>query len=167
MARRFELFPHERGANVSSAIYGLILGASVIAAAGADHPRQAGLVEIYLCVTALVFYLAHVYARVIGAWIEGEAPTWPAIRGGLRRERPMIGAQLLPALFLLLGALGAIGGRAAITLAVAAALTELMFGVTLACWRAKATPGQFAASLAVAGVFAIIIVLLKIFVHHG
>jgi hypothetical protein len=162
---RIELFPHERGANVASGIYGLVLGASVIAAAGSDHPRQAGVVEIYLCVTALVFYTAHVYARVIGSWIEGEVPTWPAIRHQLRRERPMVGAQLLPALFLLLGAIGVIGGRAAITLAVAVALTELMIGVTFACWRAEATPGQLAASLGVAGLFAIVVILLKVFVH--
>jgi hypothetical protein len=162
---RFEIFPHERGANVASGIYGLVLGASVIAAAGADHPRQAGLVEIYLCVTALIFYLAHVYARVIGAWIEGEAPTWPAIRHGLRRERPMIGAQLLPALALLLGAIGVIGGRAAITLAVIVALTELMVGVTFACWRAQATPIQLALSVGVAGGFAIVVILLKVFIH--
>jgi hypothetical protein len=50
--------PHEVRSNVAGAIYGVILGSSIIAAAGADHPRQAGLVEIYLCVTALVFYLA-------------------------------------------------------------------------------------------------------------
>src|ERR1700754_5019867 len=96
--------PHEVRRNVAGAIYGLVLGASVIAAAGADHPRQAGLVEIYLCVTALVFYSAHVYARVIGTWIEGEPPSWPAIRQELRRERPMLTGQFLPALILLLGA---------------------------------------------------------------
>jgi hypothetical protein len=164
---RFELFPHERGANVTGAIYGLILGSSVIAAAGADHPRQAGLVEIYLCVTALVFYLAHVYARVIGTWIEGDPPSWAAIRAELRRERPMIGAQVLPALVLLLGVIGVFGGRTAITLAVIVSLTELMLGVAFACWRAKATPAQLAISIGVAGFFAIVVIALKVFVHHG
>ncbi|HEY0279258.1 MAG TPA: hypothetical protein VGC32_13410 [Solirubrobacterales bacterium] len=38
--------PHEVRRNVAGAIYGVILGSSIIAAAGADHPRQAGLVEI-------------------------------------------------------------------------------------------------------------------------
>jgi hypothetical protein len=163
---RLDLFPHRRGANVAGAIYGLVLGSSVIAAAGADHPRQAGLVEIYLCVTALVFYLAHVYARVIGVWIEGAAaPTWPAVREELRRERPMVVAQLLPALLLLLGAIGAIPGGAAISLAVGVALAELMAGVSFACWRAGANPNQLVLSLGTAGFFAIVVVALKVFVH--
>jgi hypothetical protein len=34
---------HQR---LRGAIYGLVLGSSIIAAASADHPRQAGLVEM-------------------------------------------------------------------------------------------------------------------------
>lgn len=151
--------------NVAAAIYGLILGSSVIVAAATDHPRQAGLVEIYLCVTAVVFYLAHAYARVIGRWIEGEAPTAAAIRQQLHRERPMVAAQLLPALLLLLGAVGLVPGRAAITLAFIAALAELMAGVSYACLRARATPRQATLSIGTAALFATIVILLKVFVH--
>src|SRR6201996_232591 len=139
-----DLLPHRVRRNVAGAIYGLILGSSIIAAAGADHPRQAGLVEIYLCVTALVFYLAHVYAGVIGAWIEGEPPSTGGVRRQLAREWPMVGAQLLPAAALLLGAVAPIPGRAAITLAMAVALTELLTGVVLACRRVGATRTQAA-----------------------
>jgi hypothetical protein len=151
--------------NVAGAIYGLILGSSVIVAAATDHPRQVGLVEVYLCVTAVVFYLAHVYARVIGLWIEGEPPTLAAIRHELHRERPMVAAQLLPALLLLLGVVGILGGRVAITLAFVAALAELMAGVSYACIRAQATPRQAAFSIGTAALFATIVILLKIFVH--
>lgn len=150
---------------MAGAIYGLILGSSIIAAAGADHPRQAGLVEIYLCVTAFVFYLAHVYAGVIGSWIEGEHPSAQRVREELKREQPMVGAQLLPAVVLLLGALGLISGRAAITVALGTALAELMIGVVLACRRVGATRMQATVSISVGALFAVIIVLLKIFVH--
>ncbi len=163
---RPRLFPHEVRRNVAGAIYGLVLGASIIAASSADHPRQAGLVEIYLCVTAVVFYLAHVYAGVIGTWIEGEPPSAAMVRHQLRRERPMLGAQVLPALLLLLGPLGVLSGRAAITSALVVALAELMLGVCVACRRAKATPGQAALSILVAALFAAVVIGLKIFVHH-
>lgn len=163
--RRWNVLPHQSPRNVAGAIYGLVLGSSIIAAASADHPRQAGLVEIYLCVTAVVFYLAHVYARVIGGWIEGESPSFAAVRQELRQEWPMVSAQLLPAALLLLGALGLIDGRNAITLALAVALAELLAGVAYACWKAHATARQAFASLVAAAAFAVVVVLLKIFVH--
>jgi hypothetical protein len=162
---RWKVLPHQAPRNVAGAIYGLVLGSSIIAAASADHPRQAGIVEIYLCVTAVVFYLAHVYARVIGGWIEGEAPSSAAVRQELRQEWPMVSAQLLPAALLLLGALGLIDGRSAITLALAAALFELLAGVAYACWKARATAGQALASIATAAVFAVVVIVLKVFVH--
>jgi hypothetical protein len=164
-SKRSGFLPHQVQRNVAGAIYGLILGASIIAAAGADHPRQAGLVEIYLCVTALVFYLAHVYAGVIGSWIEGEVPSARRVRHELKRERPMIGAQLLPAAVLLAGALGLISGRAAITIALGTALAELMIGVVLACRRVGASRLQATISISTGAFFALIIILLKIFVH--
>jgi hypothetical protein len=159
------LLPHQLRRNVAGAIYGLILGSSIIAAAGADHPRQAGLVEAYLCVTALVFYLAHVYARVLASWIEGEAPSTRRVRRELGREWPMVSAQLLPAAVLLLGALGLISGRAAISVAIGVALAELMFAVVLACRKAGATRLQATVSISAGALFALVVILLKVFVH--
>ncbi len=157
--------PNQVRRNVAGAIYGLILGSSIIAAAGADHPRQAGLVEIYLCVTALVFYLAHVYAGVLGSWIEGEVPSALRVRRRLRREWPMVSVQVFPAAILLAGAIGLISGRAAITVAMGVALAELMVGVVLACRKAGATRTQAAISISAGATFALIVIFLKVFVH--
>lgn len=162
---RFRFLPHRLPRNVHVGIYGLILGASIIAGTSAEHPGKPWIVEIYLCVTAVVFFLAHVYARVIGRWIEGEAPEAPAVREELREEWPMISAQLLPAALLLLGALGVIGGETAVTLALAIAFGGLFIGVGYACWRASAAPRQTVASLVVAMLFAAVIILLKTLVH--
>jgi hypothetical protein len=122
-------------------------------------------VEIYLCVTALVFYLAHVYARVIGSWIEGGAPSAKSVRLELQQESPMVGAQLLPAGILLAGILGLIAPASAITAALALALAEVLVAVLYAARRAQATTAQAAASVIVALAFAVVIILLKIFVH--
>jgi len=157
--------PHRTSRNVSGAIYGLILGASIIAASSVDHADQPGVVEIYLCVTAVVFFLAHVYARVIGRWIEGEPPTAEAVVGELRWEWPMVAAQAAPAAVLLVGALGPIDPSAAITIALGVALVELFLAVGYACRQAKASRSQVLISGTAAALFAIVIVLLKILVH--
>jgi hypothetical protein len=162
---RFRPLPHQLPRNVHAGIYGLILGASIIAGASAEHPGKPGIVEIYLCVTAVVFFLAHVYARVIGRWIEGEVPQAVTVRDELREEWPMISAQLLPAVLLLLGALSVLRSETAVTLALAVAFGELFVGVGYACWRANAAPRQTVASLVVAMLFAGVIILLKILVH--
>ena len=157
--------PYKTSSNVSGAIYGLILGASIIAASSVDHADQPGVVEIYLCVTAVVFYLAHVYARVIGRWIEGEPPTAEAVMRELRWEWPMVAAQAAPVLVLLIGVLGLIDPGNAISIALAVALVELFLAVGYACRQAKASRSQVMISGATAAVFAIAIVLLKILVH--
>lgn len=157
--------PHQTPSNVSAAIYGLILGSSIIAASSVDHADQPGVVEIYLCVTALVFFLAHVYARVIGRWIEGEAPTVEAVVREIRWEWPMVASQAAPALVLLLGVLGLIDPSTAITLALGVAIAELFLAVGFACRQAKATTPQVIASGTAAALFAVTIVLLKILVH--
>lgn len=162
---RFRPLPHQLPRNVSAGIYGLILGSSLIAVGSAEHPGKPGIVEIYLCVTAGVFFLAHVYARVIGRWIEGEVPMTATVREELRSEWPMLSAQMLPALLLLLGALNVLEAETAVTLALAVALGGLFIGVGYACRRAGAAPRQTAASLTVAMLFATVIVLLKILVH--
>jgi hypothetical protein len=157
--------PHRSPRNVSAAIYGLILGASIVAASSVDHGDQPTVVEIYLCVTVLVFFLAHVYAKVIGNWIEGASPTADAVIRELRWEWPMIAAQAAPAAILLLGALGLIAPSPAITVALLVALLELFLAVGYACRQAKASRNQVMVSGAAAALFAIAIVLLKILVH--
>lgn len=157
--------PHRTPSNVSGAIYGLILGASIIAASSVDHADQPGVVEIYLCVTAVVFFLAHVYARVIGRWIEGEAPTAEAVVRELRWEWPMVAAQAAPAAVLMIGVVGMIGPSRAITIALGVALAELFLAVGYACRQARASRRQVMASGTTAAVFALAIVLLKILVH--
>jgi hypothetical protein len=157
--------PHRLSRDVDAGIYGLVLGSSIVAAASVEHPDSPGVVEAYLCITALVFFLAHVYARVIGAWIEGQAPSVRSVRRELGREWPMVSAQLLPVLALLLGALRVLPAATAITVALALALSALFGTVGFACWQARATRAQTALSLLVATAFAAAIVGLKIFVH--
>ncbi len=51
--------------SVTEAIYGLILATSVIAVSREYDASNAGLVGVTVLVTGIVFWLAHVYARVL------------------------------------------------------------------------------------------------------
>ena len=51
--------------SVTEAIYGLILAMSVIAVSAEYSSSNAGLVGVTVLVTGVVFWLAHVYARVL------------------------------------------------------------------------------------------------------
>lgn len=76
----------------------------------------------------------------------------------------MVRAQMLLAAVLLLGALGWISGRWAISLAMGVALAELMVGVVPACRKAGATRSQATISIFAAAVFSLIVIFLKVFV---
>ena len=143
----------------------MILGSSIISAASADNPGQVGLVEIYVCVTALVFYLAHVYARVIGAWIEGEPPSAGGSAGAPSR---VVDAQRSAATRLVLTPWGAGAdlGPSRDHDRLDRGAHELMVGVVYACFKVRASQVQAVASVSAAAVFAVVVFLLKAFVHH-
>jgi hypothetical protein len=60
--------------SVTEAIYGLILATSVIAVSREYDSSNAGLVGVTVLVTGLVFWLAHVYARVLAGSIARGSP---------------------------------------------------------------------------------------------
>ena len=55
--------------SVTEAIYGLILATSVIAVSAEYDSSNAGLIGVSVLVTGVVFWLAHVYARVLAGSI--------------------------------------------------------------------------------------------------
>ena len=92
-------------------------------APGADRRLDGGVLGVGVRVVD-----AHVYSRVLGPWIEGEASSALRVRKELIQavvdgQRPII-----PGVVLLLGVLGVISGRAAISLALGLALADLGLG---------------------------------------
>ena len=91
--------PHARtpGPRRAAGIYGTIITAAVLAAAGDDVPTQALAVSIV--VTLLVYWLAEEYAEILGEQLEGgRLPTWGAIRAALAATWPMVSASGIPLL---------------------------------------------------------------------
>ncbi len=79
--------------NLTSAVYGSVLAASVVVGSGGSHSGWA--LAVILLVTGFVFWLAHVYAETVatvhGGWHIG------SIWRGMRHEWPLMFAAIPPA----------------------------------------------------------------------
>src|SRR5215218_516874 len=79
--------------SVTEAIYGLILATSVIAVSREYDPSNAGRVGVTVLVTGLVFWLAHVYARVLaGSIVQRRMLKRFEVRDVFRHDWPLVEA---------------------------------------------------------------------------
>ena len=112
--------------SVTEAIYGLILATSVIAVSREYDSSNAGLVGVTVLVTGIVFWLAHVYARVLaGSITRHRQLNRSEVRDVLRHDWPLVEVTVPLVLILWLGALDVIPDNAAILVAMLVALVEL------------------------------------------
>lgn len=92
------------GPRRAAGIYGTIITAALMAAAGDHVPTLALAVSIV--VTLLVYWLAEEYAELLGEQLEGgRLPTWADIRVALAATWPMVSASCIPLLSLVLARL--------------------------------------------------------------
>ena len=92
------------GRRRAAGIYGMIITAAVLAAAG-DHVPTLPL-TVSILVTLLVYWLAEEYAELLGERLKGRRlPTWPDIRAALASTWPMVSASYIPLLSLVLARL--------------------------------------------------------------
>ena len=152
--------------SVSEAIYGLILAVSVIAVSREYDSTNAGLVGVTVFVTGVVFWLAHVYARVLATSMTRERGlNRSEVRELLRHDWPLVEVTIPLVLILALGVLDAIPDRVAILAAMIAALTELAAaGAYAARVRGSGLTGTVV-SAAIALALGGVVVLLKVLVH--
>jgi hypothetical protein len=151
---------------IERAIYGQILAASLVVALSEDNELSAQQVLLWLLVTMVVFWLAHVYSDVIAARLEREtAHLAVQIRSSLRMEWPVAQAALLPGLALALGWAGLWSTHTAIDLAIVLAVLQLtLWGLGLARARGLGLVGT-AWVTTVNAAFGLALVGLKVFVH--
>jgi hypothetical protein len=92
------------GQRRAAGIYGAIITAAILAAAGGKVPTLALVVSVV--VTLLVYWLAEEYAELLGEQTEkGVLPTWAYVREALAATWPMVSASYLPLLALVLARL--------------------------------------------------------------
>jgi hypothetical protein len=152
--------------SVTEAIYGLILATSVIALSREYDDSNAGRVGATVLVTGVVFFLAHVYARVLAASVtQHRKPGRSELRDALRHDWPLVEITIPLLLILALGVLGVVRDSAAVLAAMLAALVELAAAGAYAARMGGSGLGGAIVSAAVAVSLGSAVVLLKILVH--
>ncbi len=157
----------EEHANPARAIYGTILVMAVIAALSHDDGVTSAELIAGVLATTFVFWIAHVYAEVLGRRVEGAGgrPTFDNVADAMRGEWPLVEASLLPVLCLLVGVVGLVETQTAVWIAIGAGVVEL-FGYGIAAGRRlKLSLGGTVVVGAVNGALGLVIVALKVLVH--
>jgi hypothetical protein len=152
--------------NPARAIYGTILVMAVIVAFSHDDSATSAELIGAVAATTIVFWVAHVYAEVLGRRLGGESGSRMAnIRAALGHEWPIVEAALLPVLALLLGVLSIVSDHTAVNIAIGVGVLEL-FGWGLAAGRklGLSTTGTMLAGVT-NGALGLVIVGLKVVVH--
>ena len=152
--------------SLMEAIYGLILATSVIAVSREYDPSNAGRVGVTVLVTGVVFWLAHVYARVLAGSITRQRRlNRSEVREALRHDWPLVEVTVPLVVILALGVIGVVSDKAAILAAMLAALVELAAAGGHAARVSGAGPGGTVVSAVIAVTLGSAVVLLKALVH--
>ena len=152
--------------SATEGVYGLILASAVIAVSPANDPLDAGRVALTVLATAGVFWLAHVYANLLGIGAsEGRALSRAAVADAMRVHWSLVEVVIPLVLVLGLGAIGILPDQAALTLAAIIALGELAAAGAYAAIRRGASPRATAVSAATALALGLVVVLLEVLLH--
>jgi hypothetical protein len=153
-------------ANLARAIYGYILATSLVAAFSEDDDYSTTEVAVSVFVTGLVFWLAHVYASLLGErYAAGRRLTRSEIRAEFYAEWPLVQAFVPSIAVLLLGTIGLLSDDTAIWLAIAVGLAALLLWSLEIGRRERLSPLELAVMALVNGLFGVAVVLLKVVVH--
>jgi hypothetical protein len=152
--------------HVAGAIYGTILVTALVAGLSEDPDYDAAEILVSVVSTAIVFWLAHVYARVLGARLDGDRrPARALTRSALVAEWPLMQSAALPCAALLLGVAGAWSRNTAVTVALSLGVASLFtYGVLFARRLHRALAGALLTG-AVNALAGGVIVVLKVLIH--
>ena len=165
-ARRWRPRVARTTGSVTEAIYGLILATSVIAVSAEYASSNAGIVGATVLVTGVVFWLAHVYARVLaGSITDHRRPNRSDVREALRHDWPLVEVTVPLVLILALGMLDLVSDRAAVLAATLAVLVELLAAGAYAARASGAGVWGTLASALIAVALGGAVVLLKALLH--
>jgi hypothetical protein len=152
--------------SATQGVYGLILATAVIAISRESDPSDAGQAALNMLVTAFVFWLAHVYARLLGTAVSHDRGlTRAAVAWAAREHWPLVEVAIPLVLILGLGAIDVIPERAALVAATVLALLELAATGAYAAIRHDAGPVGTLLSAAFALTLGLLVVLLKVLIH--
>jgi hypothetical protein len=149
-----------RGRRRAAGIYGAIITAAILDAAGGRLPTEALVITVV--VTLLVYWLAEEYAEVLGEQAAGGAlPGWAYIRGALTATWPMVSASYLPLLALVAARVAGASPLAAANAGLVTAVAVLIIHAWSAGRSARLRGWKLLAATSIAAGLGLIMILLK------
>jgi hypothetical protein len=113
--------------SIAGTVYGTIIVLSVITAGASAFEHGHWKLDVVIGVTVLVFWVAHVYAHIIGESLqEGHRLNRGQIKLVAQRELAIPLAAVLPLSVVLLGTLGVIKSTTALWIAIGIGVTTLV-----------------------------------------
>jgi hypothetical protein len=156
---------HERGRRRAAGIYGTIVTAAVIAAAGSQLGTAA--LAVAIVVTLLVYWLAEQYAELLGEETHGgRLPSATSVRVSLAAGWPMVTASYLPVATLLVARVLGASAYVAALVALIVAIVLLVLHAHAAGRAAGLTGRRLVAITGMAGLLGLAMIALKTFLHH-
>ncbi len=148
------------GRRRAAGIYGAIITAAILVAAGGHLPTAALVISVV--VTLLVYWLAEEYAEVLGEQVEGgRLPSWASIWGALTATWPMVTASYLPLLALVLARLAGASALTAANVGIVAAIVLLTVHGWLAGRAARLRGWQLVFATSIAAALGLVMIALK------
>lgn len=150
----------------TGAVYGSLLAASVVVSAGTlgRFPRLEMI--LLLVSTGVVFWAAHVYARLFGARKVFRAMSMAEIRRAGAEEWPIVQAAVPPAVAVAVGPLLGLGSQGTVWLALAVAVTAQVGWAATAAVRIGAPFRMVVVTSVINLLLGLVIVALKAVLHH-
>jgi hypothetical protein len=148
------------GRRRAAGIYGAIITAAVLAAAGGHLPTAALVVSVV--VTLLVYWLAEEYAELLGEQaVGGTRPSRAYIRAALAATWPMVSASYVPLLALVLARLAGASASLAANVGLIAAIVLLTAEGWLAARAARLHGWRLLLAVSVAAALGLAMIVLK------
>ena len=148
------------GPRRAAGIYGTIITAAVLAAAG-DHVPTLPL-AVSILVTLLVYWLAEEYAELLGEQLEaGHPPTWADVRTALAATWPMVSSSYIPLLSLILARLLGASPPDAANVGLVVAIALLMIYAWSAGRAAHLRGRPLLIVTSIAGALGLLMIILK------
>ena len=152
--------------SVTEAIYGLILATSVIAVSREYDPSNAGSIGVTVLVVGVVFWLAHVYSRVLAGSITNHRMLDRSeVREALRHDWPLVEVTVPLVLILALGALNVVADKTAILAATIAGPVELAAAGAYVAHTSGVGLRGTVVSAVIAVTLGAAVIVLKVLVH--
>ncbi|MTD55203.1 hypothetical protein GKO32_14600 [Amycolatopsis sp. RM579] len=149
-----------RGRLRAAGIYGVIVTAAILTAAGSQLSTVA--LTVAVVVTLLVYWIAEEYAHLLGEQVTaGKLPGRRQIRAELTATWPMVSASFGPLLAAVLARLAGASSLAAANAGLAVAVVLLVWHAWSACRAARLRGWPLVALTSVGALLGIVMIVLK------